>query len=101
MQDVCLNTANLEVMETIVEKVIIENQKVKGVQLQGGKIIEAKAVIITSGTFMSSLVMVGHSAIPSELDDEPTTELLSQSLERCRSKNLPFENRYASSCLYG
>ncbi len=80
MQDVCLNTANLEVMETIVEKVIIENQKVKGVQLQGGKIIEAKAVIITSGTFMSSLVMVGHSAIPSGPDDEPTTELLSQSL---------------------
>lgn len=80
MQDCVLNTKNLEVKEAIVEEVLVEDKKVSGVLLADGTRIFAKAIIVTSGTFMSSLVMVGHTATPSGPDQEPTTMQLSQSL---------------------
>ena len=80
MQHCVLNTKNLEVKEAIVEKICIVDNKVQGVELSDGTHIECKAIVVTSGTFMSSLVMVGHSATPFGPDGEPTTENLSQSL---------------------
>lgn len=86
MQDCVLNTENLEVKEAIVEEVLIEDKKVCGVLLADGSCILAKAVIVTSGTFMSSLVMVGHTATPSGPDQEPTTMQLSESLRNAGIK---------------
>lgn len=80
MQEVCLHQENLEVREMCVEKVLAENGKINGVLQQDGQIIPCKALIMTTGTFMSSTVLVGHTSTPSGPDDEPTTNQLSQSL---------------------
>lgn len=80
MQKVVLNTEHLQVREAIVEEVLVQDGKVLGVRLNSGEEVYCRACIVTSGTFMSSLVMVGHTAIPSGPDDEPTTENLSASL---------------------
>lgn len=80
MQEVCLHTTNLEVKEAIVERVLFEDHKVKGIQLSNNEIIECKILILTTGTFMSSNVLVGHTETPCGPDDEPTTSNLSQSL---------------------
>ena len=80
MQNVVLSTKNLKVREAIVEEVLIQDGKAVGIRLNTGEIVSCRALIITSGTFMSSLVMVGHTATPSGPDDEPTTEKLSESL---------------------
>ncbi len=80
MQNVCLNTPNLSVKECIVEKINFENKKVTGITLQDGSVILCKALILTSGTFMSSNVLVGHTSVESGPDDEPTTKNLSESL---------------------
>lgn len=80
MQDVCLHTQNLEVKECIVEKINFENKKVTGVTLQDGSVISCKALVLTSGTFMSSNILVGHTSTESGPEGEPTTKNLSQSL---------------------
>lgn len=80
MQNVCLHQENLEVREMCVEKVLAENGKITGVLQQDGQIIPCKALIMTTGTFMSSTILVGHTSTPSGPDDEPTTNQLSQSL---------------------
>lgn len=80
MQEVCLNTENLEVKECIVEKINFEDKKVTGVTLNDGSVIECKAIVLTSGTFMSSNILVGHTSTESGPEDEPTTKNLSQSL---------------------
>ena len=80
MQDVCLHTDNLEVKECIVEKINFKDKKVTGVTLSDGSVIECKALILTSGTFMSSNILVGHTSTESGPEDEPTTKNLSQSL---------------------
>lgn len=80
MQDKVLHQDNLEVREMIVEELICENGKIKGVLQGDGNIVECKALIMTTGTFMSAAVLVGHTSTPSGPDDEPTTNRLSQSL---------------------
>lgn len=80
MQKVLLAQEHLEVREMCVEKVIAEDGVVKGVLQADGHMEECKALIMTTGTFMSSNILVGHTSTPSGPDGEPTTNNLSQSL---------------------
>ena len=80
MQDVLLHQEHLQVREQCVERVIASDGKVKGVQLQDGHMETCRALIITSGTFMSSTILVGHRAVSGGPEGEPTTDALSQSL---------------------
>lgn len=80
MQDKVLNQEHLEVREMCVEKVIAKDGKITGVLQQDGTILNCKALIMTTGTFMSSSILVGHTATSSGPEDEPTTNNLSQSL---------------------
>lgn len=80
MQKQVLNQEHLEVREMIVERIVVENGVIKGVVLADGSMEPCQALIMTSGTFMSAKVMVGHTVKESGPDDEPTTPHLSQSL---------------------
>ncbi len=95
MQDVCLHTDHLKVKECIVEKINFKDKRVTGVTLHDGSVIECKALILTSGTFMSSNILVGHTSTESGPEDEPTTKNLSQSLrdQGIRTFRLKTEHR--------
>lgn len=80
MQEVLLHQEHLEVREMMVEQLLVEDGTIIGVRQKDGTIQKAKAVIMTTGTFMSASVLVGHTATPSGPDGEPTTDDLSQSL---------------------
>ena len=82
MQDVLLNMENLEVIEDICEEVIIEDKKFKGIKLLSGKTLEAKACILTTGTYMDSCTMISSEVVPEGPDHEPTTKNLSESLRK-------------------
>lgn len=80
MQDVLQKQEHLRVEEACVEEVLVRDGKACGVRLADGQTVESRAVILTSGTFMSSTILVGHQATSSGPEGEPTTNALSQSL---------------------
>lgn len=80
MQEKVCNTKNLQVVEVMVERLVVKDNKVCGVELNDGTIQVAKAVILTTGTYMSGKILVGHTSTSSGPDNEPTTNNLSQSL---------------------
>lgn len=80
MQEKVCNTENLQVVEAMVERLVVKDNKVCGVELSDGKVQVAKAVILTTGTYMSGKILVGHTSTDSGPDNEPTTNHLSQSL---------------------
>ena len=86
MQQTCLHTNHLTVKEAILKKKKKKNKKVVGVELQDGSVIQCQALILTTGTFMSSNVLVGHTSTPSGPDNEPTTYHLSESLREAGLK---------------
>src|SRR5579863_1686094 len=52
-------TANLQIRQASVERLIIEGGKVRGVESQIGEVFEAPAIILTTGTFLKGLVHIG------------------------------------------
>ncbi len=80
MQQKVLQQPHLEVREMCVEQVLAEDGRVSGIRQKDGTIVNCRALIVTTGTFMSSSILVGHTSTLSGPEDEPTTENLSQSL---------------------
>ena len=58
MQEVLCSQENLTVKECLVEEIVVENGKVKGVLTETEEFLQAKIVILTTGTFMDSKIMV-------------------------------------------
>ncbi|MDJ1648357.1 tRNA uridine-5-carboxymethylaminomethyl(34) synthesis enzyme MnmG [Mycoplasma phocimorsus] len=73
---------NLEVIEGLVEDLIIKNNKVQGVILENKEAIISDAVIITTGTYMSSTILRGNEKIVSGPDNQKTSTKLSDSLKK-------------------
>lgn len=82
MQDVVTEQENLDIYIALVDKLVVENDTIKGVVLEDGTLIYAKSVIITTGTYLSSKVLCGKVATPSGPDGEDTNYGLSESLKK-------------------
>jgi tRNA uridine 5-carboxymethylaminomethyl modification enzyme len=52
-------TTNLQVRQASVERLIVEDGAVRGVESQIGEVFEAPTVILTTGTFLKGLVHIG------------------------------------------
>ncbi len=73
---------NLDLLETIVEDLIVEDNQVKGIALEDGKVIEAKTVILTTGTYLDSRILRGHWTSKEGPDGQKTSKGLSNALRR-------------------
>ena len=51
---------NLTIIESAVEGLIIDNKEIKGVKTADGTEYFAKAVVLTTGTFLNGVMFVGH-----------------------------------------
>ncbi len=56
------------------------SRRVRGVQLIDGRSIEAKAVILTTGTFLNGLIHIGERSYPAGRSGEPASVMLGESL---------------------
>ncbi|MFZ9658972.1 MAG: tRNA uridine-5-carboxymethylaminomethyl(34) synthesis enzyme MnmG [Arcobacteraceae bacterium] len=61
MQNICLNTPNLEVYQDEVSSLVCENNEVSGVVTKLGEVFASKKVILTTGTFMRGLIHIGEN----------------------------------------
>ena len=60
MKKTCENTENLDVKQILIDKLLLEGDKVKGVQVETGEIYEAKAVIMATGTYLKGRIIIGE-----------------------------------------
>jgi len=57
---VCLKTENLDILQAMVSKLLVENDKVVGIETEFKEIIQAKKVILTTGTFLNGIIHIGE-----------------------------------------
>lgn len=81
MQKVIKAQENLTVIEDTVENLIVEDGKVKGVYLENNHEIEAKMVILTTGTYMRSRILIGDEAVDGGPNYEKNCKFLSTHLK--------------------
>ncbi len=59
MKDRLERTPGLTLYQASVERLLVSNREVHGVQTQMGEVISARTVILTTGTFLNGLVHIG------------------------------------------
>ncbi|MDY0346980.1 MAG: tRNA uridine-5-carboxymethylaminomethyl(34) synthesis enzyme MnmG [Acholeplasma sp.] len=82
MLDVLKQTENLDLLEALVDEMIVLDNVVKGVRLENKDLVLAHTVIITTGTYLSSKILIGHDTTQSGPDNQPTTFGISGQLAR-------------------
>ena len=76
------NTPNLTIKEAIVENLIVEDNKIKGIILEDGTTIFAKAVILTTGTYLKADILVGDTRRREGPHGEKPSNYLSENLKK-------------------
>jgi len=74
------NQENLTLLEGLVSSLIIEDGKFFGVRLEDGQVINSKSIILTTGTYMSSDILVGTERRREGPDGQRSINQLSISL---------------------
>ncbi|NWF52193.1 MAG: tRNA uridine-5-carboxymethylaminomethyl(34) synthesis enzyme MnmG [Nitrospirae bacterium] len=80
MRYVLESQKNLKIKQTSVEKIIVEDGKAKGVITSLGIFYGARAIIVTTGTFLKGLVHIGLETFPAGRAGEFPSVGLSDSL---------------------
>ncbi len=76
MQAALAEIAGLEIVEGSVEDLRVEDDQVCGVVLADGRLLDAKAVVIATGTFLAGMIHIGSTRIPAgRMGDAPSVGL--------------------------
>jgi|SRR5579871_3916198 len=74
--------SNLDVKQAMIDDLIVDSDKVTGVQTKMGVRYNGSAVIVTTGTFLRGLIHIGESKMEAGRAGEPAAYSLSESLKR-------------------
>lgn len=91
MRQVLEREPNVDIKQAEVAGLIIEDERVRGVELLDGRVVGADAVIITTGTFLNGLVHIGERTYPAGRSGEQASVMLGEVLRNqgfrcCRLK---------------
>jgi len=98
MREVLESQANLKIKQAEVAELVIEQDSTdnaprvaRGIVLRDGRCVAAKAVVITTGTFLNGLIHCGEQQYPAGRSGEPAAVLLGEALKNlglrgCRLK---------------
>jgi tRNA uridine 5-carboxymethylaminomethyl modification enzyme len=75
------NLPNLTLFQGIVTKILTKSNRAVGIETLDGYRLQAKAVIVTPGTFLNGLIHIGLHSYPAGRANEPPAIRLSQSLK--------------------
>lgn len=73
---------NIEIIEASARDLLVDDDTVLGVIVESGTLIEAKSVVLTTGTFLGGLIHIGEKQIPAGRVNESAEYGLSQTLNR-------------------
>jgi len=82
MRESLARVPNLAVLEETVTDFLLDGGRVAGVRCAGGNVYRARAVVLTTGTFLRGILHRGDKMWPGGRIDEPAADRLSAALQR-------------------
>ena len=86
MKKVLEKEKNIDLIQAEVKEILTENNEITGVLTTSNEIFPAKAVIICTGTYLKSMILIGENCYESGPNNWKCSTLLSDSL---RNLNIP------------
>jgi tRNA uridine 5-carboxymethylaminomethyl modification enzyme len=81
MTQVLENQPNLTILTGMVNRVLVDQGRVEGVETEEGEIYRGRAVILTTGTFLRGLIHIGLTHFPAGRIGEKAAEKASENLK--------------------
>ncbi len=76
MKNILENQENLEIRQTVVDEILVENDQIIGLRTSLDEHLTVKAVVVTTGTFLNGLIHVGLKHFPAgRMGDVPSLKL--------------------------
>ncbi|MBP2630830.1 MAG: tRNA uridine 5-carboxymethylaminomethyl modification enzyme mnmG [Firmicutes bacterium] len=91
MKETCENQENLDVKQLLIEKLIIENNVIKGVEIETGEVYHCKCAVLASGTYLKGKIVIGENAYSGGPNGQRAAEKLSDSLLQAGVKLMRFK----------
>ena len=91
MKRTCENVDNLDLKQLLIEKILVEQNKIVGVSAETGEIFLADAVILASGTYLSGRIIIGESIFDGGPNGQRAAIKLSDSLQSLGVKLMRFK----------
>jgi len=82
IKNILEHAENLDIKQALIEKILVENDRVVGVESAIGERFYSKAVILTPGTFMNGLIHIGLTRFPAGRLGEMPAVGIAESLRR-------------------
>ncbi|WP_196593513.1 tRNA uridine-5-carboxymethylaminomethyl(34) synthesis enzyme MnmG [Pectinatus sottacetonis] len=60
MKETCENQKNLDVKQLLVERILTQNNKVTGIQIETGEIYTCSCIVLASGTYLRGRIIIGE-----------------------------------------
>src|SRR6267378_1609690 len=86
MRRILERTPNLFIKQAEVTEILFDGPRAAGIELLDGRRVSAKAVILTTGTFLNGLIHIGEKRFPAGRNGEPASITLANGI-----RNLGFE----------
>jgi tRNA uridine 5-carboxymethylaminomethyl modification enzyme len=80
VQEILAAEPNLDIIQGSVQSLIVDGSAIRGATLTDGARLDARAVVVTTGTFLRALMHSGESKTVGGRFGEPSAETLSDSL---------------------
>ena len=91
MKEVCENTKNLDVKQLMIDKLIIEDNQIKGIITENMEQYLCKAAILATGTYLKGQIIIGLHTYSGGPSGQRSAENLSQSLLEAGIKLMRFK----------
>ncbi len=76
MKTVLENQPNLEIRQTVIDEILVEDGSITGIKSSLDEIFKVKAVVVTTGTFLNGLIHIGLKNFPAgRMGDVPSLSL--------------------------
>src|SRR5215813_1185465 len=82
MRRILEQTPNLFIKQAEVTEILFEKRRVTGVELLDGRRISAKAVVLTTGTFLNGLIHIGEKRFTAGRNGEPASIALANCIRQ-------------------
>lgn len=81
MKETCERQENLDTKQLLIEKLLVENGAVKGVEIETGEVYLCQAAVLASGTYLKGKVIIGENAYSGGPNGQRAADNLSASLK--------------------
>lgn len=80
MREILENEPNLRILQAEVARLVIDEGRVRGVELRDGRCLVSEAVVVTTGTFLNGLAHIGEAKMSCGRSGEAPSNLLGDQL---------------------